>query len=140
MGSKITWALVIIRVKNSYLMQFYEINICQVVIFRFYTAYKNLIWYKLAKKLDKNRKYYRKYKYSNNFAAECNPRYIMYHNFLCDPVQEKLKLCKPFFIASALLYMWMFLMLILFYLIEYKHVKMSLLKNYAHWTQNTGIL
>ena len=38
-GSKIIRALEISRVKNSYLMQFYEINISQVMIFRLYTVY-----------------------------------------------------------------------------------------------------
>ena len=38
-SSKIIRALEIIRVKNLYLMQFYEINICQVMIFRLYTVY-----------------------------------------------------------------------------------------------------
>ena len=37
--SKIIRALEIIRVKNSYLMQFYEINNSQIIIFRFYIIY-----------------------------------------------------------------------------------------------------
>ena len=37
-GSKIIRALEISHVKKSYLMQFYEINFCQVVIFRLYTV------------------------------------------------------------------------------------------------------
>ena len=37
---KITLALEIILFKNSYLMKFYEIKICHVVIFRLYAVYK----------------------------------------------------------------------------------------------------
>ena len=38
-------ALEINCVKNSYLMQFYKINVCQVMILRFYTVYnKQAIW------------------------------------------------------------------------------------------------
>ena len=49
-------------------MQFYEINICQAMMFRLYTVYKKHEKNKkLAIKLEKNRKYYSKY--SNNFAA-----------------------------------------------------------------------
>ena len=39
-GSKIILAFEINLVKNSYLMQFYEINICHVMIFRIYIVYK----------------------------------------------------------------------------------------------------
>ena len=38
-SSKIFRALEIIPVKNSYLMQFYELNICQDMIFRLYAVY-----------------------------------------------------------------------------------------------------
>ena len=38
-GKKSIRALEIISVKNSYLIQFYEINIFQVMIFIFYTVY-----------------------------------------------------------------------------------------------------
>ena len=38
-GSKIIRAVEIIRVKNSYLMQFYEVNICEGMMFMFYTVY-----------------------------------------------------------------------------------------------------
>ena len=38
-GSKIIRALEIIRVKKLKLMHFYEINICQIMIFSRYTAY-----------------------------------------------------------------------------------------------------
>ena len=38
-GSKITQALEIIHVKNAYIMQFNEINICQVMILRLDTVY-----------------------------------------------------------------------------------------------------
>ena len=37
--SKIIRALEMSRVKNSHLLQFFEINICQVMIFRLYTVY-----------------------------------------------------------------------------------------------------
>ena len=49
-------------------MQFYEINICQVIIFRIYTVYTKHDAIKSAIKPEKNRKYYRKY--WNNFAAD----------------------------------------------------------------------
>ena len=39
LDSKIIRTLEIIRVKHSYLMQFYEISIYQVIIFRLYTVY-----------------------------------------------------------------------------------------------------
>ena len=38
-GSKIIRALEIFRVKNSYLIQFYEINICHGMIFRLYIVH-----------------------------------------------------------------------------------------------------
>ena len=38
-GSKIILTVEIIRVKNSKIIQIYEINIYKVMIFRFYTAY-----------------------------------------------------------------------------------------------------
>ena len=38
-GNKIIRAREIIRVKNSYVMQFYEINISQVMILSLYTVY-----------------------------------------------------------------------------------------------------
>ena len=44
-------------------MQFYEINICQVIIFRLYAVYNKHEMIKLAIKPEKNHKYYRK----NNF-------------------------------------------------------------------------
>ena len=59
-------------------MQFYEKNIYQVIIFRFYTVYnKHEIAKKLAIKSEKNRKYY--CKCSNNFSAECtyNEGYLL---------------------------------------------------------------
>ena len=39
-GSKIIRELELSRVKISYLMHFYEINICQVMTFRLYIVYK----------------------------------------------------------------------------------------------------
>ena len=59
--------------KNSYLIQFYEINICQVMIFRFYIFYNKHQMIKIGNKTrKKNRKYYRKC--SNNFDDDCTIR------------------------------------------------------------------
>ena len=55
--------------KNLNLIQFYEINICQVMILRFYTVYFKYEMIKTAIKREKNRKYY--HKYSNNFVTDC---------------------------------------------------------------------
>ena len=51
--------------KNSYLTQFYEINICQVIIFRLYDIYNK---HEMTIKPEKNHKYYRKC--STNFAVD----------------------------------------------------------------------
>ena len=59
--------------KNSYLIQFNEINICQIMIFRLYTVNNtHQIKKKLAMKPEKNRKYY--CKCSNNFSIDCRLR------------------------------------------------------------------
>ena len=55
--------------KNSYLIQFYEINICQLMTFGFVLFVRSMKHSKLAIKPEKNRKHYRKC--SNNFAADC---------------------------------------------------------------------
>ena len=49
-------------------MQFYEINICQIIIFRLYTVYNKHEMMKIDNKPEKNCKYYRKC--SNKFAAD----------------------------------------------------------------------
>ena len=51
-------------------MQFYQINFCQVVIFRLYTVYNKHEMIKIGSQTRGNRKYYRKF--SNNFAADCS--------------------------------------------------------------------
>ena len=56
--------------KNSYLMQFCEINISQVMIFRLYIVCNKHEMIKIDCKLEKNRKYYTKC--LNNFAADYN--------------------------------------------------------------------
>ena len=58
-------------------MQFYEINICQVMIFRLYTLFiTSLASYKLEMELEKYRKYYRKC--SISFAADSNPNLSLF--------------------------------------------------------------
>ena len=69
-GSKIIRALEIIRVKNSYLMVFFEKNVCQVMNLRLYIVYNKNELIKLVDKPKKNRKYFRNC--SNDFAVDCS--------------------------------------------------------------------
>ena len=48
-GSKIIRALEIIRVKKLMFNEFYEINICQVIIFRLYIVYSKHNMIKISK-------------------------------------------------------------------------------------------
>ena len=50
-------------------MQFYEINICQILICRLYAVYNKHEMIKIGYQNKKNRKYYSKF--PNNFAADC---------------------------------------------------------------------
>ena len=59
--------------KNSYLMLFHEINLCQVVNFGLYTVYNKHEMKKIGNHTRKNCKYY--CKCSINFAADC--KYIL---------------------------------------------------------------
>ena len=53
--------------KNSYLMQFFGINICQVTIFTLFIT--SMRWYKLAIKPQRNLKHYSMC--SKKFSADC---------------------------------------------------------------------
>ena len=66
-------------------MQFYEINICQATILRYYTIYKKHEMIKIDNQA-RNRRYY--HKCSKNFAADCKShagnidRVLQNYNFL----------------------------------------------------------
>ena len=53
-------------------MQFYEINICQLMICRIYTVYNKHEMIKIGNQAEKNCKYYRKC--WNNFAIDCTSK------------------------------------------------------------------
>ena len=55
--------------KNSYLMQFCEKNICQVIIFRLYAVYNKHEIVKIINEPERNAKHYQTC--SNNFTIAC---------------------------------------------------------------------
>ena len=61
---------------TSFLMQFHEIDICQVMIFKIYTVYKKHEMIRINNQTrEKNHKHHRKC--SNNFAANCRVNMCM---------------------------------------------------------------
>ena len=56
-------------------MQFYNVNICQVMIFKFYAAYNKHDMVKIGNKTREKHKYYRKC--LNNFAVGFNSLSLM---------------------------------------------------------------
>ena len=73
-SSKIIRALEIIDIKKLIPIQFYEINICQVMIFRLYTVYNKHDMIKIDNETRKKAQVYRKC--SNKFAADCKTNEI----------------------------------------------------------------